>query len=291
MRDDASGKRIVKFLVTGTSGYVGSQIKEFLINKGCQVSGVVHDNPKNLDTFKFSLGDVLDPRAFDNVTTLIHCAYDMKAVTWEDIYKKNVCGSRLLFRQALDCGVEMIILISTISAFENTKSLYGKAKLLMEEEVLNVGGAVVRPGLIYGDHPGGMVGKLNASLTRSILIPIIGQHQMMYLCHQNDLSALIYLISTDKNLDTSEPIVAASSEGYRFIDFLRILSNSLEKKHILVPIPWQIIWIVLKGFELFGIKIEYKSDSIVSLMHVNPKIDFGPTLKTKIKFRPYRIAP
>ncbi len=288
---DVSRKRIAKFLVTGTSGYVGSQIKEFLINKGCHLSEAVHGNPKNLDTFKFSLGDVLDPRAFDNVTTLIHCAYDIKAVTWEDIYKKNVCGSRLLFRQAQDCGVEMIILISTISAFENTQSLYGKAKLLIEEEVLNIGGAVVRPGLVYGDHPGGMVGKLNASLTRSTLIPIVGRHQMMYLCHQNDLSALIYLISTDKNLDTSKPIVAASSEGYRFIDFLRILSNSLEKRHIFVPIPWQIIWMTLKCFELFGLKLGYKSDSIVNLMHVNLKLDFGPTLKTNNKFRPYRSTP
>ena len=174
---------IPKYLVTGTNGYIGSQIKEFFINKGCNLIEVVHKNTGNQDAFKFSLGEVMAPEAFNNVTTLIHCAYDMKAVTWEEIYKKNICGSRLLFRQAVDCGVKKIILISTISAFEQTKSLYGKAKLLIEEEVLNIGGVVVRPGLVYGDRLDGMVGKLNALLIKFTLIPIVGRNQIMYLCH------------------------------------------------------------------------------------------------------------
>lgn len=282
-----SSKRRVKFLVTGTSGYVGSQIKEFLKSKGCEVIEAVHNNPEEMGTFKFSLGDTIDPRAFDNVTTLIHCAYDMKAVTWGDIYWKNVCGSRRLFHQALDCGVNKIILISTISAFEGTKSLYGKAKLLIEEEVLNVDGAVVRPGLVYGDHSGGMVGKLNNFLTRSTLIPIIGRHQMMYLCHQDDLSSLIYAISTNSAVEIVSPIVAANSQGYRFIDLLKILSKRLGKRHIFVPISWRLIWITLRCCELCGLQLGFKSDSIVNLINPNSKLEFGPTPYLNNKFRAY----
>ena len=97
---------------------------------------------------------------------------------------------------------------------------------------------------------------------------------------------MIYEISTNNDLDISKPIIAAYPQGYRFIEILRVLSNRLNKRHFFAPIPWQILWAILKCLELSGTRVAFKSDNLVSLMNSNLQPDFEPTTKTNTVFRP-----
>ncbi len=279
----------LQFLITGSTGYVGSQISAFLGERGHVVRGL-NRSKKNGEAFTYKLGEKPPHEAFNGVDVLIHCAYDMKAIKWGRIYGTNVEGTRLLLKAAKEAGVKKIILISSISAFEGSSSLYGKAKLLMEEDVLNAGGAVVRPGLVYGEKPGGMIGTLTGLVKLAKIIPIVGGSKKMYLCHQDDLSELLLKLSSDDTLNITEPFIAASQNGHTFRDILSILAERLSKDRIFFPVPWQCAWLALKVFELSGRSLGFKSDSLKSLMNPNPALDFAFTQSAEVHFRDFLVS-
>ena len=79
------------------------------------------------------------------MSALVHCAYDFKPLRWDEIRAVNVEGARKLFPAARAAGVEKIICISSISAYDGCRSLYGKAKLEIEKIALDNGALVIRP--------------------------------------------------------------------------------------------------------------------------------------------------
>src|SRR5205823_7054286 len=120
--------------------------------------------------------DMTAPPASDvlsSVDVLVHAAYDLSLTRRVDVWRVNVEGTRRLLDAAVGAGVTRIIVVSTMSAYDGTSQIYGQAKLAIEAATLAAGGAVLRPGLVYGDRPGGMVGALRR-LARLPVVPLIG---------------------------------------------------------------------------------------------------------------------
>ena len=103
---------------------------------------------------------------------LVHAAYDLSLTSPVDIWRVNVEGTRRLLEVAADARVRRILVLSSMSAFEGTTQLYGRAKLDIEAMTAASGGCAVRPGLVYGERPGGMAGALR-KLTRLPIVPVI----------------------------------------------------------------------------------------------------------------------
>jgi hypothetical protein len=187
-------------------------------------------------------------------------------------------------------NVRKIIFISTVSAFEGCKSLYGKAKLEIEREALRLGAVVIRPGLIYGDQPGAMMGALAKAVKRSSIVPIIGNgKQLLYLVHEDDLISLILKLCTEEESVNGSPIVAASSEGRTFREILLALASRQQKRIRFLPVPWRLCWAALKAVEVFGLRPGFRSDSIVSLVNTDPDLQ-NLTTQTRFKFRKFDVA-
>ena len=154
---------IKTFAVTGANGYLGGALCEFLKERDSNVILLqrTKDNKETVDkSVFFSLEDLPNSEVFKNVDVLVHCAYDPIPVSWKEISTINIQGSIQLFEAARIGGVKQIIYISSISAFDNCKSLYGQAKLKIEKEVAKIGGAIIRPGLIFGENIGGFLASL-----------------------------------------------------------------------------------------------------------------------------------
>ena len=120
--------------VTGTSGYVGSKIAGRLAAQGWAVRAFTRTSPSerhlHLTHAHFDLGEGPPaPAAFEDVDALVHAAYDFHTTGWPEIERVNVEGSRNLFAAAHDAGVRRIVLVSTVAAFPEARSLYGRAKL------------------------------------------------------------------------------------------------------------------------------------------------------------------
>lgn len=270
----------MRIAVTGANGYLGGLIINFLTMQNIDYVKLVRQ-PQSFNEQKFILGD--DFVDLHNVDGLIHVAYDFNQINPNKNYLINVDGSSKLFNSARACGVKWIILISSMSSFKGCKSIYGQSKYLIENKLVESGGGyILRPGLIYGDKNGGMVASLK-KLAKSPILPFISSKSKLYFCHYEDLIQLINLIIIgDPIVPINEPIIAANE-----IDFT--LEQILQKmgSRILIPLPWQIIWLCLKVAEFFRIKLRTRGDNLISLVNQNPNPDFSLLKKTGIIFRKF----
>jgi nucleoside-diphosphate-sugar epimerase len=236
------------------------------------------------------LGEDVSLDALDGADVLVHAAYDFDVRSWADIRRVNVSGSERLFDAATRAGVEHQVFISSLAAYEGCRSKYGLGKLAAEEAARARGGIVVRPGVIYSEENGGLAAKIAAAARKLTLLPMIGTGRYpLYMCHVDDLVCLIMeLVRLDR--PPFWPIIAAHPERIT----LRKLAESARMSRTfgaIVPIPWFVLFFALWSIERFGIRLAFRSDSIVSLVQTNPEVNFSSQQSMSVKFRPFLPPP
>ncbi len=280
-------------LITGSRGYLGSCIKDKFLQEGWNVVELI----RNPDTeavragkaISFRLGEDISPQQLRGADALVHCAYDFSLRDWNNIHFINVLGTEKLFAAARLAGVGQRVFISSMSAFEGCQSLYGKAKLEVEQKLAASDVLLVRPGLIYGDHPQGIVGNLVKQAKNSSLLPLFGDgSQILYLSHQVDLSQLMCDSASGRLPTASGPLTAAHEQGWTFRSILEGLAEAQGKKLRFIKVPWRPVWLVIKCAELIHVPLAFRSDSLVSLMHQNLHPSFDLARQMGLKFRPFQ---
>jgi nucleoside-diphosphate-sugar epimerase len=246
---------------------------------------------------RFTLSDGVADGFFaeNKINALVHTAYDFTPRTRAAIWNCNVRGSIRLFAQAGAEGVERIVFVSSMSAYDGCRSLFGQAKLEIENALTSLtdGGRVIRPGLIYStplEESDGIVGSIIQSLKRGV-IPLIGKGQQeLYLSHQNDLAQLIDWLLHDSKAMGGAPIIAANPQAYRFREIIQLLAQTNRTRPPrLVPVPWRLAWAGVRSLEAAGVNTKFRSDSILSLVHQNPHPDFS-TVPDGVVFRDFGKA-
>jgi nucleoside-diphosphate-sugar epimerase len=249
-------------------------------------------DPDHPDRIPFSLEKGMSSSDLQGMNALIHCAYDFRATRWRDIARVNVDGSARLFEAAQAAGVSRIVCLSTMSAFEGCRSLYGKAKLAIEKTALRFGAVRVRPGLIYGDRPGGTVGALERVVSMSPIVPLVDDGRyLLYLAHEEDLCRLAHELCDRAELSdrmrSMGPITAAAEGPHSLREILETLARRRGKRVAFVPVPR--CWILgpLRAVESVGLRAGVRSDSLISLVNQDPSPDFGPTREMHTSFRSF----
>jgi len=275
----------LRVAITGAGGYLGQSLCRYLKDRDVAVfqltsRSVRTESPIPSAQFTFHDGVARGFFAENKINSLVHAAYDFTPRTRAAIWDGNVKGSRDLFAQARREGVERIIFVSSMSAYDGCRSLYGTAKLEIEKALREApGGCWIRPGLIYSTpiaQSGGMVGSILQSLQRGV-IPLIGKgDQELYLSHQGDLARLIEWLLQNSGSISNTPIVAANPRPYALREIIQLLAQATDaKKARLVPVPWRLAWAGVRSLEAAGVNTKFRSDSILSLVHQNPKPDFS----------------
>lgn len=276
--------------ITGSNGYVGGLIKNYFTAKGWEIIELTRLPRPNTISVKFQLGEDISPSVLAGVNAVVHCAYDFKLLTKAEIWAVNVAGAEKLFKAALEAGVEKIVFLSTISAFSGCRSLYGKAKLEIEKIALNYGAHVVRSGLVYSDSPGGMFGKLTEQVRNASLIPLIGDgSQIQFLVHHEDLCNIVERCASGSINSNTKLITASNSNPWKFKKLLIEIARRFNKNIKFISLPWRLVWLGLKAAELCGLKLKFRSDSLVSLMHQNTSPDFSTNIEYGVTCRPLEI--
>jgi nucleoside-diphosphate-sugar epimerase len=275
--------------VTGASGYLGSVLSAFLESQGWLVYRLARSEcGKAWHSFDLDRG--ISPGFFteNQICALVHCAWDLRLNAWNDIMTTNVEGSKNLFKQAVQESVKRMVFISTMSAFPECKSLYGRSKLLVEREALALGCFVVRPGLIYGESCGGMVGSLTSLLGKSAVLPLIASDALLYLTHEVDLCCLIERLLDSQMQGQSLPEISAVAQTpMRFAEIMRTVASRSSKRTVFIPVPSQAAFILLKALELLRLRAPFRSDSVISLANQNSSPEFLPLESLGIKFRQF----
>jgi nucleoside-diphosphate-sugar epimerase len=276
--------------LTGGSGYVGGGVKNYFTARGWEILELTRRPEGNPRAVKFRLGADIAPSLLAGVDALVHCAYDFQPLRRDEIRAVNVEGSRKLLAAARAAGIGKIIFISSISAFDGCRSLYGQAKLEIEEIALENGALVIRPGLVYGNDSGGMFGKLTAQIRKSSVIPLTGDgSQIQFLVHHEDLSAFMENQAAGKIEMAPRILTAANGQPWPFKQLLLEIARGLGRKPKFIPLPWRLVWAGLKSAEACGLKLNFRSDSLVSLMNQNPSPDFSANADVGLICRPFGI--
>jgi nucleoside-diphosphate-sugar epimerase len=226
------------------------------------------------------------------VKVLVHAAWDFTHPNAKENDRVNVEGSRQLFESADRAGVERILFISSISAFAGARSAYGQSKLRVERMVFDRrGGVVIRPGLVWGAGPGGMFGALTKQVESGSMIPMIGSGRYpQYLVHEDDLGDAIRK-AVAGGLKVSAPITVANEVPWLLRDLIKDIARKQEKKVTLLPVPWPAVYAGLKAAELMGAKLNFRSDSVLSLVFQDPSPDFTPANHLGLARRSYPGTP
>lgn len=275
--------------VTGATGFVGSRLCEHLRRTGHRVVALVR-NAKASDggaSRPFALGEPVAPDLLRGVDWLIHCAYDFAPRGWDEIERVNVKGSEALFAAADRAEVSSLVFISTVSSFDGCKSSYGRAKRASERQALERGGAVIRPGLVFGPRPGGMLGTLDRLVRALPVVPLIGAEQPLHLGHVEDLSRMLLAAATRGRGGVPRPATAASESARTLRQIVEILAAARGRRVRTFGIPSGPVWLALRGAETLGVPSGLRSDSVTSLMNVDPALDFSMTRELGAAFRDF----
>ncbi|MDE2489785.1 MAG: NAD(P)-dependent oxidoreductase [Elusimicrobia bacterium] len=272
--------------ITGASGYLGRELAARFEKSGWRVLRLVRRPTGAADEISCDLAaldeagtDALaDALSREKTDALVHCAYDFALVSPAEIERVNVKGSLAVLEAARRANIPRFVFVSSLSAFAGCRSLYGRAKLAVEAACAGrPGTSVVRPGLIYSKRPAGIVGKMRELMSRFPVIPLIGSGRQPHrTTHVDDLGKLIEALASGELSPPGGPIAAACPEPTTFAGVLKVLSRSMGRSVLFVPVPWLLAWLGLKTLELLGLRPGLRSDSVVSLVSTPAADDAAP---------------
>jgi nucleoside-diphosphate-sugar epimerase len=269
--------------VTGARGYAGSHIAAAIERREHVVIELVRRPGGGSARLQvpFGLDRGVEPAVLRaaGVDALVHAAWDFRPTRPAEIRRVNGEGSIRLFDAFEAAGGGTGVFISTIAAFDGCKSHYGRVKRQVECAALRRGYWVVRPGLIRGDTPGGIVGTMLKLVRKSLVIPILGYgRRVLNQVWADELSEGVARLVDQPPTNEDEALVVLAHPQRLSLD--QIVRELIEEKHLgrrlLVPLPWQPVWLGLRAMERLGLSIGLRSDSVISLMNQDPDPPIRP---------------
>jgi nucleoside-diphosphate-sugar epimerase len=266
--------------VTGASGYLGSQICDTLESRGWQVVRLARSPGRSHgQVLPYDLATPVTAQvreALRSANALIHAAYDLSLTSPADIWRVNVEGTRRLLKSAKEAAVGRIIVFSSMSAFAGTSQLYGRAKLDIEAMTIESGGCAVRPGLVYSGQAGGMAGAMR-KLTILPIVPVIAGGAGVYTVREEDLMRAIALLASATTLEPGTISIAHPSR-VTLLNLLRTFAAQENRRCRFVPVPWQLVYWLLRSGELMRLHLPFRADSLLGLIHTAPSLAGGDQL-------------
>jgi nucleoside-diphosphate-sugar epimerase len=275
--------------ITGASGYLGRMIRSAFDAGGWRTIALVRSpEPNDPDAIPFTLGDPIDPAVLEGIDALIHCAYDPSLTSRDAIWRVNVNGTEQLLDAALVAGVERSLVVSSTAAYPGTEQLYGRAKLTTEDIASARRAIVIRPGLVFGPHAGGMVGSLSKAMALPF-VPLLAGRSHIYALHEGDLAAAVLKLVTMRDPPTT-PVVLAHPQPVNVAVLLRSLAAARGSGARLLPVPWQPAYWILRLAEMASVRLPFRADSLWGLAHPPPPPDLTTTDALGLSFRPWALS-
>jgi nucleoside-diphosphate-sugar epimerase len=255
--------------ITGANGYVGSTLRAAFAASGYRVIALQRSAPAGAssDYLPYSLEDGPAAPLPDDVAAVVHCAYDLRARDRAEIERINLGGTEKLVHAVGDVP---IVLISSMSAYAGTQQIYGRTKIACEDLVTAHGGTSLRLGLVHGDGDGGMIGALR-KIAALPLVPMLRPDSYQYPVHAEDVARCV--IATVEQPPPHRVLGVANPRRVPFSEIIRTLRAAATPTSLRpIPVPSALLYRALRASEAAGLRIGFRADSLLGLMHPAPDV-------------------
>lgn len=253
-------------LVTGSSGFIGTNVTEYFINKGYQVVGLDvtcygKDFPKELFTFREC--DLTDRdsvvKVFKefNPEYVIHLAFVTHRKAIYDEFLDDVKITLNVLDASLGCDVEKFILMSSSTVYglrtidqpvdeeekPNPKGTYGKAKLMAELMAKQYWEAETLPIIIFRGFEIYGPNLTIPSIVRKLLDRAINKEPLQLYCYGKQKTDFTYVEDLCQAMDivlhnpkaVGEIFNVGSGKAYTYEEFANTIKQLLPCEIRLLP--------------------------------------------------------
>lgn len=232
----------MKICITGCTGYIGSHLIKKCESLKYKIVGLSRKkiNSEFVEWVYFDLFELSQTQLPDDVDIIIHLATANSIGSQLNIEQESLAAEYLIDK-AVKINA-MFIFISSQTASAKSHNLYGLSKWQIEKKVLDSGGVVIRPGLVYGGEPKGLFGFILKLVDRFSILPSFIPSPNIQPIHVDDLCECILLISTKKI--KSKIYYLGSPHLISFYYFLRqIAQERIRKCRFFLPTPTFLVYI------------------------------------------------
>lgn len=260
----------MKVLLTGSNGFLGQYLSNFLAEKGYSVlahtrKAQTFDHP-NINNINFDLNDNLDNIDLNQVEVVIHCAgrahvMHETAVSPLEAYRQtNVQGTLNLAQKAVKSGVKRFIYLSSIKvngeqtttqAFcpnddVHTNDPYGLSKYEAEQALLALSQrtglevVIIRPVLIYGPNVKANFKSMVKLASKKLPLPIGCLDNKRSMVSVYNLADLIHTCMTHPNANR-EVFLASDQDDISVKQLFEKLAKYQNNQLLMLPIPKSLI--------------------------------------------------
>ncbi len=260
----------MKVLLTGSNGFLGQYLSQFLAEKGDSVlahtrKAQTFDHP-NIHNINFDLNDNLDNIDLNQVEVIIHCAgrahvMHETAVSPLEAYRQtNVQGTLNLAQKAVQSGVKRFIYLSSIKvngeqtttqAFcpnddVHTDDPYGLSKYEAEQALLALSQrtglevVIIRPVLIYGPNVKANFKSMVNLASKKLPLPIGCLDNKRSMVSVYNLADLIHTCMTHPNANR-EVFLASDQDDISVKQLFEKLAKYQNNQLLMLPVPKSLI--------------------------------------------------
>lgn len=287
VRHDSEGEIRMKILVTGATGFVGTQLIQKMAREGHAIRALVRKPEQAGELKKLNVeicqGDVTDRAsladALREVDTVIHMASRVgETGTREEFFSVNLQGTLNLLEACRHVPLKRFIHVSSLSVitgymdhdgsaenspYRYTGEHYADSKIEAEKAVMEynkkyqIPAVILRPGFIYGPGDRLFLPAVIQNLREKKVIFIDGGKKLLNLTYVGNLIEAILLAMKNEKA-VGEIFNITDGEEISKQEFFFAIADAMQLPRPVKSIPFGVAWMLCSVLTLihkiFGIK-------------------------------------
>jgi len=233
----------MKIFIAGGTGFVGGHVVRALLERGHQLTLLVHRRGRKQAGVEQVEGDITSPESFAGAVAGCDALINLVGIIREfpgrgiSFERLHVQATANMVAAAVDAGVPRYLQMSALGTRPEAVSQYHRTKFLAEETVRASGLAwtIFRPSLIYGPQDA-FVNMLADQLRLSPVFPVIGNGRYrLQPIHADDV-ARCFALALEMPETVGGCYELCGSDRLTFVELLDAVAAAMGRKAPLKPL-------------------------------------------------------
>lgn len=270
-------------LVTGATGFVGSNLITQLLKDGHAVRALVRDHGhaarRALQGCEAVVGDITVPASLleaitPPVTAIIHLVGILAETDGATFNKIHIDGLRNVVNACLAKGVSRFVHISALGTRQDARSSYHKTKWAAEE-ILRASGleyTIFRPSVIFGAED--RFTNLFAHIIKTtpvVIIPGSGQNRMQPVFVKDVVRAVSLSVEAGATMGKTYEI--GGKDVFTFDEIIDLIGAAIGRRRLKAHIPMPLMRVVAALLERLLLRPPITRDQLLMLEEDNVTTD------------------